>query len=161
MRIRILLVDDQPLLLAGIRDLLETEEDMHVIGEANDGVEAIRKTRELGPDLVIMDINMPNLDGIEATRQIIRELPQIRVLALSIHSGKSFVKEMIDAGAAGYLLKDSAPDELVMAIRKIINGDMFLSPAITSKALEREIEPEVGDRARAVKNQVHTTQGYG
>ena len=142
MRIRILLVDDHPLFLAGVRGILELEEDMHIIGEAIDGVEAIRMIRELSPDLVIMDISMPNLDGIEATRQIIRELPQIRVLALSIHSGKRFVKEMLDAGAAGYLLKESAPDELVIAIRKIINGGMFLSPAITSKALEREIEPE-------------------
>ncbi|MDX2430230.1 MAG: response regulator, partial [Bacteroides sp.] len=135
MIIRILLVDDHPLFRAGIRGILDLHDDIRVEGEATNGIEALKLVNEIVPDLVIMDISMPQMDGIETTKRILDEHPHIKVLALSIHAGKRFVKQMLDAGAAGYLLKDSAPDELITAIRKMAKGDMYLSSAITSIAL--------------------------
>lgn len=99
----ILLVDDHPVFRQGLRHLLEKEKNLKVVGEAGDGLEAIAQLREMGPDIVIMDISMPNLDGIEATRQILAESPDTRVVALSVHSGKRFVRDMLQAGAAGYM----------------------------------------------------------
>ncbi len=137
MIIRILLVDDHPLFRAGIRGILDHHDDIRVEGEATNGIEALKLVNEIVPDLVIMDISMPQMDGIETTKRILDEHPHIKILALSIHAGKRFVKQMLDAGAAGYLLKDSAPDELITAIRKMAKGDMYLSSAITSIALDQ------------------------
>jgi ATP/maltotriose-dependent transcriptional regulator MalT/CheY-like chemotaxis protein len=133
----ILLVDDHPMLRKGLRLLIESEEGLSVVGEANDGQEAIDQVRELTPDIVVMDINMPNLNGIDATRQILAESPQSRVLALSIHSGKQYVENMLEAGAVGYLLKESAPEELIKAIRVIREGKSYLSADITEIVLSR------------------------
>ena len=133
----ILLVDDHPMLRKGLRLLIESEEGLKVIGEANDGQEAINLVRELAPDIVVMDINMPNLNGIEATRQILVESPQTRILALSIHSGKQYVENMLKAGAAGYLLKVSAPEELITAINAVLEGKAYLSTHITEIVLSR------------------------
>lgn len=132
MGINILLVDDHPVFRKGLLFLLAEEEDMMVVGEAGDGETAIDRVRELVPDVVIMDITMPNLDGIEATRQIISEFPDTKVIALSIHSGKRFAEDMLQAGAVGYLLKESVPEELIQAIRIAMYGEMYLSSAITS-----------------------------
>jgi LuxR family maltose regulon positive regulatory protein len=115
--LNILLVDDHPMLRKGLRLLIESEDGLSVVGESNDGQEAIDRVRELTPDIVVMDINMPNLNGIDATRQILAESPQTRILALSIHSGRQYVENMLEAGAVGYLLKESAPEELIKAIR--------------------------------------------
>ena len=133
----ILLVDDHPMLRKGLRLLIESEEGLNVVGEANDGQEAIDRVRELTPDIVIMDINMPNLNGIDATRQILAESPQTKVLALSIHSGKHYVENMLEAGAVGYLLKESAPEELIKAINVIGEGKSYLSADITEIVLSR------------------------
>ena len=127
----ILLVDDHPLFRKGLRLLLEEQEDFRIVGEAGDGQEALDRFRELSPDVVVMDITMPNLNGIEATRQILSESPDTKVVALSIHAGKRFVQDMLAAGAAGYILKDSVPEELPNCIRKVIGGEVFLSSAIT------------------------------
>jgi len=131
----ILLVDDHPMLRKGLRLLIESEEGLNVVGEANDGQEAINLVRELAPDVVVMDINMPNLNGIEATRQILVESPQTRILALSINSGKQYVENMLKAGAAGYLLKVSAPEELITAINVVREGKAYLSANITEIVL--------------------------
>jgi len=142
----ILLVDDHPLLRKGLRLLIESEQGLKVIGEANDGQEAIDRVRELTPDIVVMDINMPNLSGIEATRQILAESLQTRVLALSIHSGKQYVENMLEAGAVGYLLKQCAPAELIKAIRAIREGKSYLSADITEIVLSRfRQEPGAGE----------------
>ena len=122
MPITILLVDDHPLFRKGLRLLFDEERDMKVVGEAGDGEEAISRVRELSPDVVVMDISMPGLNGIEATRQILTEAPETKVLALSIQGGKQFVKDMLEAGAAGYILKDSVPEELTDAVRKVRQG---------------------------------------
>ena len=138
MVVKVVIVDDHPVFLAGIRTILESAKEVLLIGEAKDGQEAIKLVAEKLPDLVIMDISMPHMDGIQATKHIRSTFPDTKVLALSIHSGKRFIKEMLDAGASGYLLKDSAPDELVTAILKIAEGDMYLSSNITQSALSKD-----------------------
>ena len=131
MAITILLVDDHPLFRKGLRLLLEAQEDFRIVGEAGDGREAIDRVRTLSPDVVLMDITTPDFNGIDATRKIVSEVPSARVVALSMHAGKSFVEDMLQAGAAGYILKKSVPEDLVNGIRTVIQGEIYLSPAIT------------------------------
>ena len=131
MSINILLVDDHPLFRKGLHLLFDEESDMQVVGEAGDGQEAITRARELLPDVVVMDITMPGLNGIEATRQIIAELPGTKIVAMSIHDGKQFVKDMLEAGAVGYILKDTVPEEMPACVRKVMKGEVFLSTTIT------------------------------
>jgi DNA-binding NarL/FixJ family response regulator len=131
MQSTILLVDDHPVFRQGLRHLLEKEKDLEVVGEAGDGQESIGKVRELSPDIVVVDINMPNLDGIEATRQILSESPDTRVVALSVHSSKRFVRDMFQAGAAGYILKESIPEEMIKGIRAVLAGNVYLSQSIS------------------------------
>ncbi len=131
MPITVLLVDDHPIFLKGLRLLFDEEQDIRVVGEAGDGRAAIEQAQELSPDVVVMDISMPNMNGIEATRQIISRSPTTKVMALSIHAGKQFVKDMLGAGASGYILKDSVPEELVEGIRKVMQNEMYLSDTIT------------------------------
>jgi len=131
MPITIVLVDDHSLFRNGLRLLLEEEPDMSVVGEAGDGKEAIERVRELSPDIVVMDITMPNLDGMEATRQILSKSPDSKVVALSIHSSKRFIEGMLSAGAAGYILKDSVPEEMIQGIRTVLAGDVYLSRSVS------------------------------
>jgi DNA-binding NarL/FixJ family response regulator len=131
MPVRIVIADDHRIVREGLRHLLEKRTDFNVVGEASDGESAVRLARELSPDIVIVDISMPGLNGIEATRRILAERPDIRVLALSMHSDRRFVIETLKAGASGYLLKDSAFDELARAIEVVMARGAFLSPAIT------------------------------
>lgn len=129
--ITILLVDDHPIFRKGLHLLFEGEKDMRVVGEAADGYEAIEQTRELTPDIVVMDITMPNLNGVDATRQITSDFPETKVVALSIHSGKRFVEDMLRAGAMGYLLKETVPEEMVNGVRAVMGGQVYLSESIT------------------------------
>jgi LuxR family maltose regulon positive regulatory protein len=126
----ILIVDDHALFREGIRGLLQRK-GFRVIGEAGDGREALEKVRELSPEVVVMDINMPNLDGIKATRGIMDASPDTKVIALSMHGGKRFVEDMLQAGAVGYILKDAAPEQLVDGVRAVLMGEIYMSPAIT------------------------------
>ena len=126
----ILVVDDHAMFREGVRGLLERN-GFRVVGEAGDGREAMAAVLELSPDLVIMDISMPDIDGIAATRDILASSPDTKVIALSIHGGKRFVENMLQAGAAGYILKDSAPEQLVEAVHAVLKGETYLSPAIT------------------------------
>jgi LuxR family maltose regulon positive regulatory protein len=135
MAIKILIVDDHPFTRAGLRLILEPETDMKIVGEASDGMDAIHQTGKLQPDIVVMDISMPNMSGIEATTEILKKYPEVKVIALSIHAGERYVKEMLSAGSSGYLLKDEAPEELIRAINKVFHGEMFLSSAVTRAAL--------------------------
>ncbi|MGI9568697.1 MAG: response regulator, partial [Desulfobulbia bacterium] len=131
MATNILLVDDHPLFRKGLLHLLEEQDDFRIIGEAGDGQAAIDKVKALSPDVVIMDISMPDMDGIRATRQILSEVPSVKVVALSMHSSKRFVEDILQAGAVGYILKGSVPEDLVKGLRLVIRGDIYLSPAIT------------------------------
>lgn len=136
MSIRVLLADDHTIVRHGLSRAVQQEEDMEVIGQAEDGLSTVELTRQLSPDIVIMDIGMPDLNGIEATRQILRESPNVKVIALSMHSAKRFVTEMFRAGALGYLLKDCEYDELARAIRAVAEGKTYLSPSISDIVVE-------------------------
>ena len=136
MSIKVLLADDHKILREGLIALLKKQRDIELIGEAEDGREAVRKALELKPDVVIMDIGMPELNGIDATRQIKAALPEINVIALSIHSDKRFVKGMLKAGALGYLLKDSAFIELVQAINAVNDNKTYIGSGITDIIIE-------------------------
>ena len=132
MSIKILLADDHKIMRAGLRSLLEKEHDMTVVAEASQGRTAVRLAREHAPDIVIIDITMPDLNGVEASHQILSETPGIKVVALSMHSDEQFVAGMLKAGASGYLLKDCAAEELCHAIRAVMAGETYLSPKIAS-----------------------------
>jgi len=134
--IRILLADDHRILREGLRSLLAQEPDIAVVGEASDGEQVVALARELRPDLVIMDVVMPGIDGIAATRQIRAECPETRVIALSMHSDRRFVSEMVRAGALGYLVKDSAFEELNQAVRTVMANRPYLSAVITGTLVE-------------------------
>jgi DNA-binding NarL/FixJ family response regulator len=135
-KIRILLADDHTLMRSGIRALLEDEPDLTVIGEAEDGRSAVAQACKLGPDLVIMDIAMPLLNGLEATRQIRQQCPHVRVLILSMHDNEEYIRQVLEAGAMGYILKDAAARELISAIRSVYRGEAVLSPAVTRLVIE-------------------------
>ena len=130
MPMRILLVDDHKIMRDGLRVLLEKQPDLEVAGEAENGRRAVQMARELPADLVIMDIGMPDLNGIDATREIVASVPGVKVIALSMHADKVFVGEMLRAGASAYLLKHCAFEELAQAIRVVSSGQFFLSPQI-------------------------------
>jgi DNA-binding NarL/FixJ family response regulator len=135
-KIRILLADDHGVVRQGLRFILERQPDMEVAGEAATGREAVKLAEELSPDLVIMDIAMPQLNGIEATAQIVRRSPQIGVIVLSMHSDEEYLVRALSAGAKGYLLKDSAEVDLVRAVQAVANKKPFFSPAIAKTLLE-------------------------
>jgi DNA-binding NarL/FixJ family response regulator len=135
--IRVLIVDDQSLVRAGFRMILEAEEDVEVVGEAADGAEALTAADELRPDVILMDVRMPNVDGLEATRRLLdgkQEGP--RVLILTTFDLDEYVYEALRVGASGFLLKDTPPEQLVDAIRVVSNGDALLSPVITRRVIE-------------------------
>jgi len=135
-KIGILIADDHTLLRNGIRSLLEDEPDMIIVGEANDGREAVRLAAQLKPNVVLMDIAMPLLNGLEATRQIKREHPEINVLVLTMYDHEEYFRQMLEVGASGYIIKRAAANELVAAIRAVYNGEAILSPVITRLLLE-------------------------
>ncbi len=145
-KLRILIVDDHGIVRAGIRSLLEAQPGLEVIGEAARGEEALEKAMLLHPDLVLMDIAMPGMNGIEATRRIKSELPDIRILVLTIHDDEEFFFPVLRAGASGYILKEAEPQELLHAIQMVRQDQVFLSPAVTKSILESfvatTIEPE-------------------
>jgi DNA-binding NarL/FixJ family response regulator len=131
MSIKILLVDDHAIVRQGLHSLLEKEPDIEVVGEAEDGREALELVSKLMPDVVVMDITMPNLNGVDATRQIMHEFPKVKVIALSMHSDRTFVVSMLKAGASGYVLKECLSDELVEAIRTVAGDGWYISRRIT------------------------------
>lgn len=135
-KIRILLADDHSVVRQGFRLILNAEKDMEVIGEASTGREAVEKAEDLKPDIVVMDVAMPELNGIEATRRINQNQPRTRVLALSMHKDSVYVREILRAGARGYLLKDAIDSDLVNAVRHVAGGAGYISPAVADAVLD-------------------------
>jgi len=127
MGVKILLVDDQKIMRDVLRSFLEKQSGMEVVAEADNGLTAIKLTRKFRPDVIIMDIVMPDLNGIDATRRIVEEFPDAKVIALSMHSDSQFVAGMLKAGTLGYLLKDCVLEELVLAVRAVLNNKTYLS----------------------------------
>jgi DNA-binding NarL/FixJ family response regulator len=135
-RTRILLVDDHAVVRQGFKMILDAQSDMEIVGEAANGREAVELAAQLNPDIVVMDVAMPELNGIEATRRVIASDPHVRVIALSMHKDSVYVREILRAGARGYLLKDSGADDLVKAIRAVAGGESYLSPAVSNAVLD-------------------------
>lgn len=135
--ITVLIADDQTLVHDGFRMILDAQEDMVVVGEAGDGREAVAKARELRPDVVLMDVRMPGRDGLEATRDLLRELPETHVLILTTFDLNEYVYEAMKAGASGFLLKDAPRAQLVDGVRTVAAGDALLAPAITRRLIEQ------------------------
>ncbi len=136
MGIRIVLADDHAIVRDGLSRAFQQEEDMEIVGQAGDGPSAVERARELLPDIVVMDINMPNLNGIEATREIRREAPGVRVIALSVNAAKPCIKEVFRAGACAYLIKNCEFEELTRAVRTVAEGKIYVSPSISNLIVE-------------------------
>lgn len=135
-KIRLLLVDDHDVVRTGLRSFLESQEGLSVVGEARTGAEALDEAAETKPDVALMDISMPEMDGLEATRRLRKKFPQTQVLALSVHDDKQYFMQMLAAGASGYLTKQAAADELVAAIRAVAQGQVYLQPALARWLIE-------------------------
>lgn len=167
-KIRVLLADDHPLLLQALRGVLEKEDDIEVVAEVNDGEQAVNLAAQLRPDIVIMDISMPKLNGLEATRQIKATNPEIAVLALTIHTDNEHILSMLQAGAAGYLTKGVYGQQVVSAVRAVTSGEAVLSPQalreILKYASQRLIEPQnldTGDKLTAREVEILTLVAKG
>jgi DNA-binding NarL/FixJ family response regulator len=135
--VRVLIVDDDHLMRAGLRGVLSNDEQIEVVGEAADGRDAIYRTRLLNPDVVLMDVRMPDLDGISATRELLAAFPEVRVVILTTFEQDDYIFGALSAGASGFLLKRTAPEELLAAVHTIAAGDSLLSPSVTSRVIER------------------------
>jgi DNA-binding NarL/FixJ family response regulator len=135
--IRVLIADDQTLVREGFRMILDLQEDIDVVGEASDGVEAVARARELRPDVVLMDVRMPGRDGLEATRDLVRELPDTQVLILTTFDLNEYVYEAMRSGASGFLLKDVPRRQLIEGVRTVAAGEALLAPAITRRLIEQ------------------------
>jgi two-component system, NarL family, response regulator NreC len=146
--IDVLLAEDHTIVRKGLRSLLDGAMDIRVVGEADNGREAVKKTGQLRPDVVVMDIAMPILNGLEATRQITRQFPDVKVVILTMHRDEEYLSQVLRAGAAGYVVKEAAPEELVSAIRAICQGESFLSPSIPQETVEECMrQAEATDRS--------------
>ena len=130
-KISMLLVDDHPIVRKGLRSLLDAEADIQAIGEAEDGKEAVEKVGRLRPQVVVMDITMPGLNGLEATRQIRERFSQVQVVVLTMHTAEEYIFQILRAGASGYVVKRAAPSELISAVRAACRGESFLSPSVS------------------------------
>lgn len=133
--LRILLADDHETVRAGLKLIVNAQDGMEVVGEASDGGEAIARTAELLPDIVVMDVSMPHLNGLKATEKLSRLHPQVKVLILTRHTDEGYMQQILRAGAAGYILKQSAPNELIQAVRAIAAGGKYLDPAMAGKVM--------------------------
>lgn len=151
-KIRIIIADDHAVVREGTRTLLEREDDMQVVGEARDGAEAVALIEKLKPDVAILDISMPKLSGIEVTKKVKPKLPALAILILTVYDNDEYVFALLEAGAAGYLLKDVPGEEIIEAVRSVFNGESVLHPSIARKVIQRAIT--TGNRQPREKDEV-------
>ncbi|MFZ1398156.1 MAG: response regulator transcription factor [Candidatus Promineifilaceae bacterium] len=149
-KIKLVLADDHAVVRSGLRMLLQAQPDMEIVGEAESGMEALAQVRSLQPDVILMDIQMPGMNGIEATRQIKEVGLETAVLALTMHEDDQYFFEMLQAGASGYLPKRAAPDELVRAIRTVSRGEVFLYPSLATRLVQSYLGGEAGSETEAL-----------
>jgi len=142
-KINVVLADDQTIVRKGLRALLERVKDINVLGEAINGNEAVELAETLQPDVIVMDIGMPELNGIEATKRLVKMKIPVKIIILTVHSNEEYVYQIFNAGAQGYLIKDSAPDELTLAIRAVTRGEKYLSPKLSSIIVDQYVNPSV------------------
>jgi DNA-binding NarL/FixJ family response regulator len=149
--LRVLMVDDHPVVLAGLESLVEADPDFQVVGKARDGRIALRLAKQLLPDVVVLDISMPEMNGIEAATALLAERPECRILVLTVHEDRAYLRQLVEAGVSGYLLKRSASDELIRALHAVASGGMYLDPAIAGKVVGRasrsSLHPQPGQTA--------------
>ena len=153
-KIRLLVVDDHPVVRTGLRTLLAAQPDIQVVGEAVDGEMAVACALELRPDVVVMDISMEGMDGLAATREIVKRLPQTKVLALTMHNDQEYLRQTLEAGATGYLLKEAVDTEIAVAVRVVHRGELFIYPSFTKVLLQDWIEAKKGDERAQPDNYV-------
>jgi DNA-binding NarL/FixJ family response regulator len=151
-RIRVLLAEDHTIVRQGIAALLGTESDMEVVGEASNGLEAIALAKRLSPDVIIMDIGMRQLNGLEATREIKKLFPSMKILVLTMYDNEEWIFQILRAGASGYLIKDSAMTDLTSALRAVYQGDSYLSPSISKMVIEEYIRKAESGEKKGVEN---------
>jgi len=158
-RIRLLLVDDHEVVRSGLRMLLENEDDMNIVGEVDTGEEALKMVKTLEPDVVIMDITLPDISGIEATRRIKEAHPKVAVVALTIHEDQQYFFEMLQAGASGYVPKRAAPDDLITAIRAAHRGEMYIYPSLAKLLVGDFLARSEDDGAKETMNGLTPREG--
>ena len=146
-KLRVMLVEDHEIVREGVRSLINGQTDMQVVGEADNGRAAIRLARELLPDVVVMDISMPDMNGLRATEKMIQVCPQVKILTLTRHTDAGFLHQLLGAGASGYVLKQSASTELIRAIHAVAQGGKYLDPSITAKVISSYVERGTSPRA--------------
>jgi two-component system, NarL family, response regulator NreC len=147
-KVRIVIAEDHTILREGLRSLLSSNANFEVVGEAGDGREAIRQVKKLKPDLILSDLSMPKMNGMEAIKEIKRESPATKILVLTVHRAEEYILATFRAGADGYLLKDSTHSELLMAVKKVLSGTHFISPEISEKVIEGYIEGKKSLKSR-------------
>lgn len=151
MGLRILVVDDHAVVRRGVRALLESEPGWEVCGEATTGREAVEQVKVLRPDIVVLDLSLPELNGLDATRQILKDSPQTQVLVLTMHNSEDLAKQVLQAGARGYVLKSDADQSLVAAVQSLRRGEPFLTPTVTELVLDRYVRGEADDVGEAAR----------
>lgn len=148
-KIKILIAEDHETVRQGLKLIVESQDDLQVVGEAGDGREAIRLAEELKPDIILMDVSMPVVNGLVASAKLVRILPEIKILTLTRHTDEAYLRELLQAGVSGYVLKQSSSDDLLRAIRRVAKGDKYLDPAITGKIFDNFTEKQTKPRGDA------------
>ena len=143
MPVKVLIVDDHPIVRHGLQNLLETDPTIEVVGEAGDGISGLDMVYRVKPDVLIVDLMMPGLNGMDIIKQAIKNLPKLRIIVLSMQSADSYVVEALQSGAAGYILKDTAPGELIQAIHTVIKGERYISPSLSQRVLNASFGKKV------------------